>query len=96
MTFNIILIILIIIILICSFLIVKKKINTKETKIILYKLLKYENINYNELKTGDLLFFVSKETEIIWLPYYFTHVAIVVKINSKIYILDSDPLLTGK
>jgi hypothetical protein len=75
---------------------VNKKINTKETKKIIYNLMINENINYNEYNNGDLLFFVSKDSEIIWLPYYFTHVGIIVKIDSKIYILDSDPLLTGK
>jgi hypothetical protein len=96
MTINIILFIFIIILIICLILVVKKKINTKETKEIINKLIKNEIINDNEYNTGDLVFFVSKDSEIIWLPYYFTHVGIIVKIDGKIYILDSDPLLTGK
>ena len=95
MILNIILIIIIIIMLICFFLLLNKKNNKMEIKTIIQKLLINEKINYDEYETGDLIFFINKENDIIWLPSYFTHVGIITKINNKVYILDADPTLNG-
>lgn len=96
MILRILLYVFIIIILICSILIIKKKVNSKETKKIINNFLVSDTINEDEYQNGDLLFFVSKDSEVIWLPYYITHVGTIVKKDGKIYVLDADPLLTGK
>ena len=81
---------------ICLILAAKKKLNSRKTKKYINKFLLIDNICENEYATGDLLFFVSKDSEVIWLPYYLSHVGTIVKRDNKIYVLDADPLLTGK
>jgi hypothetical protein len=88
--------ILLIVILLCLILIIKKKVNSLNTKKFIQQYLNLNSVSIDEYESGDLLFFVSKDSEVMWLPYYFTHVGIVVKKNDKIYVLDADPLLKGK
>ena len=88
-------VIIIILLLLLFKLIHEKKQNGLKIKRFIKKFINKEKFNKDELDTGDLLCFVSKDSHLIYYPYYITHIAIIIKDNNKLMVLDADFCLNG-
>jgi hypothetical protein len=86
---------IVIILIIVVVLMILKKYQTRETLRLLKQSTTHENFYKEEVEDFDLLFFSSRDSEIVWFPYYLTHTGIALRINGETYVLDADPMLKG-